>query len=72
MFDAAQHGRPTITTDNTPMGQYCLEHKKGAVANFYSIESVINAMNDAYTMDKIKDSRYRIGTDKFLDVFRNL
>ncbi len=72
MFDAAAYGRPTITTDNTPMGQYCLEHKKGAVANFYSIESVINAMNDAYTMDKIKIQGTELERDKFLDVFRNL
>ena len=51
MFDAAAYGRPTVTTAGVPMGDFCIEHKLGTVASFGNIESVADAIMDAYELD---------------------
>lgn len=51
MFDAAAYGRPTVTSANVPMGEFCLKNKLGIVAKFGDLNSVSNAIMDAYEMN---------------------
>ena len=51
MFDAAAFGRPTVTTEGVPMGDFCIEHKLGAVASFGDVDSVADAIMKAYELD---------------------
>ena len=51
MFDAAAFGRPTVTTAHVPMADFCLENKLGVVATFGDLDSIANAIEEAYEMD---------------------
>ena len=51
MFDAAAFGRPTITTADIPMGDFCLEEEMGVAAQFGNVQSVIEGLNKAYEME---------------------
>ena len=51
MFDAAAFGRPTITTADVPMGDFCLEEEMGVAAQFGNVQSVIDGLNKAYEME---------------------
>lgn len=51
MFDAAAFGRPTITTEGVPMGDFCLQEEMGITATFGDVQSVIKALNKAYEME---------------------
>ena len=53
MFDAAAFGRPTVTTAGVPMGDFCIEHKLGTVASFGVVDSVSDAIKDAYEIDVV-------------------
>ena len=53
MFDAAAFGRPTVTTAGVPMGDFCIEHKLGTVASFGVVDSVSDAIKNAYEIDVV-------------------
>ncbi len=53
MFDASAFGRPTVTTAHVPMAEFCLENNLGVVASFGDLDSIANAIEEAYEMDVV-------------------
>ena len=66
MFDAAAFGRPTVTTAGVPMGDFCIEHKLGIVASFGDVDSVADAIKDAYELDVVTEQTEEDERTKFM------
>ena len=72
MFDAAAFGRPTVTTANTPMGEFCLKNKLGTVATFGDVDAVSNAILDAYELDVVVNHTEEDEQKKFMTVIESI
>ena len=72
MFDAAAYGRPTVTTANAPMGDFCLENKLGKVALFGDAHEVANAILDAYELDVVSSHSEEDEREKFISLVESI
>ena len=72
MFDAAAFGRPTVTTANTPMGEFCLKNKLGTVTTFGDVDAVSNAILDAYELDVVVNHTEEDEQKKFMTVIESI
>lgn len=72
MFDAAAFGRPTITTSDVPMGDFCLENNLGVVAPFGDKNAVSNAMIEAYKMDVVSSHSEEDERKRFLTFIQSI
>ena len=72
MFDAAAFGRPTITTEHVPMGDFCLENKLGVVATFGDVDAISNAIVEAYGMDVSSAHSEEEERDKFVTLIQSI
>ena len=72
MFDAAAFGRPTVTTEGVPMGDFCIEHKLGAVASFGDVDSVADAIMKAYELDVATEQTEEDERTKFMSTVESI
>ena len=72
MFDAAAFGRPTVTTANVPMGDFCLENKLGTVATFGDVQAVSNAILGAYELDVVSNHTEEAEREKFMTLVESI
>ena len=72
MFDAAAFGRPTVTTAGVPMGNFCIEHKLGTVASFSDVDSVADAIKDAYELDIATEQTEEEERTKFMSTVESI
>jgi len=72
MFDAAAFGRPTVTTANVPMGDFCLENKLGTVATFGDVQAVSNAILGAYELDVVSNHTEETEREKFMTLVESI
>ena len=72
MFDAAAFGRPTVTTAGVPMGNFCIEHKLGTVASFGDVDSVADAIKDAYELDIATEQTEEDERTKFMSTVESI
>ena len=72
MFDAAAFGRPTVTTAGVPMGDFCIEHKLGVVASFGDVDSVANAIKDAYELHVVTEQTEEDERTKFMSAVESI
>jgi glycosyltransferase involved in cell wall biosynthesis len=72
MFDAAAFGRPTVTTAGVPMGDFCTEQKLGTVASFGDVDSVADAIMDAYELDVATEQIEEDERTKFMSAVESI
>ena len=72
MFDAAAYGRPTVTTANAPMGDFCLENNLGAVATFDDVDAVSGAILEAYELNVISSHTEEDQRQKFMTLVQSI
>ena len=72
MFDAAAFGRPTVTTAGVPMGDFCTEQKLGTVASFGDVDSVADAIMDAYELDVATEQTEEDERTKFMSAVESI
>lgn len=72
MFDAAAFGRPTVTSADVPMGDFCLENKLGVVASFGNQDSISNAIEEAYEMDVVSALSEEDERKKFVTLIQSI
>ena len=72
MFDAAAFSRPTITTDDVPMGDFCMENKLGIGATFGDLDSISNAILKAYEMNVSPVHTEEHEREKFIDLIQSI
>ena len=72
MFDAAAFGRPTVTSADVPMGDFCLENKLGVVASFGDQDSISNAIEEAYEVDVISALSEEDERKKFVTLIQSI
>ena len=72
MFDAAAFGRPTVTTAGVPMGDFCIEHKLGVVASFGDVDSVANAIKNAYELHVATEQTEEDERTKFMSAVESI
>ena len=72
MFDASAFGRPTVTSADVPMGDFCLENKLGVVASFGDQDSISNAMLEAYEMDVVSVHSEEEERKKFVTLVQSI
>ena len=72
MFDAAAFGRPTVTTAGVPMGNFCIEHRLGTVASFSDVDSVADAIKDAYELDIATEQTEEDERTKFMSTVESI
>ena len=72
MFDAAAFGRPTVTTANVRMGDFCIEHRLGTVATFGDVDSVADAIMKAYELDVATEQTEEDERTKFMSAVESI
>ena len=72
MFDAAAYGRPTVTTADVPMGDFCIEYNLGTVASFGDVDSVADAIIDAYELDVATERGEEEERTKFMSAVESI
>ena len=72
MFDAAAFGRPTVTSADVPMGDFCLENKLGVVASFGDQDSISNAIEEAYEVDVVSALSEEDERKKFVTLIQSI
>ena len=72
MFDAAAFGRPSVTTAGVPMGAYCIENKLGSVASFGDVDSVSDAIIEAYGLDVVSNQKEEYEQEKFMTLVESV
>ena len=72
MFDAAAFGRPTLTTAHVPMAEFCLENNLGVVATFGDLDSIANAIEEAYEMDVVSVHSEEDERKKFVTLIESI
>ena len=72
MFDAAAFGRPTLTTAHVPMAEFCLENNLGVVATFGDLDSIANAIEEAYEIDVVSVRSEEDERKKFVTLIESI
>ena len=72
MFDAAAFGRPTVTTAHVPMAEFCLENNLGVVASFGDLDSIANAIEEAYEIDVVSVRSEEDERKKFVTLIESI